>query len=147
MLELQHPDAEAPHGDRENPFRPRQHSYQTSHELGRTASSGEGSHRDAAGHFRPPSPSSQPQNLLNMPLQSPSEANYFPSPSGMMAFSPPGGGRVAVRSGDVQFPIPPMPREGREYNERWRPPHPKIKTSGQRHDEPASEHGPPRSHR
>lgn len=141
-----HPESGSGQMERGNPFRPRQHQYQTPHELGRTASAGEGSHRDAAGQFRPPSPSSQQQNLLNMPLQSPSETNYFPSPSAMTAFSPPGGGRANVRSSDVQFPIPPMPREGREYRERWRPPQQKMK-SAPRHDDSPPEHGPPHSHR
>lgn len=122
-----------PRSDRGNPFRPRSHHYQTSHELGRTASSGGEPPRDSHGAFRPPSPSQQ--NLLNMPLQSPSEGHYFPSPTGAPGFSPPGGPRTDVRAGDVEFPMPTLPREGRDYRERWHPPHPKLGSSSSRPDE------------
>jgi hypothetical protein len=104
--------------DRGNPFRPRSQHYQTSHELGRTLSSGGEAHRESHGAFRPPSPSAQQQSLLNMPLQSPNQAHYFPSPSGGPGFSPPGGPRTDMRSDDVQFPMPPLPRDGGEYRQR-----------------------------
>jgi len=123
-----HPDSGRSRNDRGNPFRPRSHHYQTSHELGRTASSGGEPHRESHGAFRPPSPSAQ-QSLLDMPLQSPSEGHYFPSPSGAPGFSPPGGARTDVRPGDVQFPMPTLPRDGREYQDRWRHPHPKMGSS------------------
>lgn len=113
-----HAEGGRPRSDRGNPFRPRSHHYQTSHELGRTASSGGEPHRESHGAFRPPSPSIQQQTLLNMPLQSPSEPHYFPSPSGGPGFSPPGGPRADVRSDDVQFPMPPLPRDSREYRPR-----------------------------
>jgi hypothetical protein len=131
-----------------SPFRPRTHQYHTSHELGRTASSGGElpPPREGSGPYRPPSPSSQ-QNLLIMPLQSPNDPGYFPSPSGGgPGFSPPGGPRENVRSGDVQFPMPPLPtRESRDYRDRWRPPHPKMSSSHP--DDPSRPHVAPRSRR
>ena len=110
-----HAEAGHPHNDRGNPFRPRSHHYQTTHELGRTASSGGDHHRESQGAFRPPSPPTQQQTLLNMPLQSPSEGHYFPSPSAGPGFSPPGGLRTDVRTDDVTFPMPAMPHDSREY--------------------------------
>lgn len=131
-----HPDSGRPRNDRANPFRPRTHHYQSTHELGRTASSGgDPPHRESHGAFRPPSPASHQQTLLNMPLQSPNETHYFPSPSGGAGFTPPGGPRTDVRSGDVHFPMPPLPREGRDYHDRWRPPHQKIGPSSSRPDD------------
>lgn len=137
------------HGDRGNPFRPRPHTYSAPHEVGRTASAGAESSREAShGAFRPPSPSSQQQTLLNMPLQSPNDTNYLPSPSGGPGFSPPGNRRTAVRAGDVQFPMPTLPREGgREYRDsQWHPPHPKIYASSKL-EEPPITHVKPRSRR
>eukprot|EP00934_Nitzschia_sp_Nitz4_P000028 Nitzschia sp. Nitz4//scaffold192_size41448//31223//33337//NITZ4_007488-RA/size41448-snap-gene-0.48-mRNA-1//1//CDS//3329540245//28//frame0 len=131
-----------PH-DRGSPFRPRPHGYSGQHEVGRTASAGESQGRDsAAGAFRPPSPSSQQQTLLNMPLQSPSEVHYMPSPSGP-GFSPP---RTSVRSGDITFPMPHL-REGRDYRERenhWHPPHPTMGTSKLDESQDPSKQGPRR---
>jgi hypothetical protein len=61
--------------------------------------------------------------LLNMPLQSPSEAHYFRSPSAATGFSPPDGRRTDIRTGgDVQFPMPQLSRDSRENLEPWRPP-------------------------
>jgi len=125
-----HPDSGRSRNDKGNPFRPRAHHYSTSHELDRTASSGgEPPHRESHGAFRPPSPNTQQQALLNMPLQSPNETHYLPSPTGGPGFSPPGGPRTDLRSGDVHFPMPALPRDGRDYHDRWRPPHPKMSSS------------------
>jgi len=111
--------ASRPPPGREDAFRPRSHHYhQLSHEMGRTASSG-GDEPQQQG------PSSQ-QQLLTMPLQSPSEPfHHFSSPSG---FTPPRGTRERVHtSGDIQFPVLSLANDGaREYNEGWQPPHPKI---------------------
>lgn len=110
-------------------FRPHHsHQYHHPHEMGRTASAGgEGQ--------RPPSPSSQQNQLLTMPLQSPSEQIHFPhfgSPT-PQGFSPPRGNpRERVRSaGDPEeFPMLSLPSDSssnREYNEGgWQPPVPKI---------------------
>jgi len=108
-------------------FRPYPSSH-IPHEMGRTASSG-------GEPQRPPSPSSsqQQQNqLLTMPLQSPSEQHFhhFGSPSGR-GFTPP---RERVRSGGnpEDLPLLSLAGEGgsninREYNEGgWQPPRPKI---------------------
>ncbi len=131
-----HPESGRSRSDRGNPFRPRTHHYEAPHELGRTASSGgDPPHRESHGAFRPPSPPSQQHALLNMPLQSPNEGHYFPSPSGGPGFSPPGGPRTDLRLGDVHFPMPPLPRDGRDYHDRWRPPHPKMGPSSSRPDD------------
>jgi hypothetical protein len=112
-------------------FRPYPSSH-LPHEMGRTASAG-------GEPQRPPSPSSiqQQQNqLLTMPLQSPSEQHFhhFGSPSGR-GFTPPRGDlREMVRSGGdpEDFPLLSLPGDGssssnREYNEGgWQPPRPKI---------------------
>jgi hypothetical protein len=97
------------------------------HEMGRTASAGgEGQ--------RPPSPSSQQNQLLTMPLQSPNESHFhhYPSPPGQ-GFTPPRGNpRDRVRSGGdpEEFPMLSLPSDtssNREYNEGgWQPPRPKI---------------------
>ena len=110
-----------------SPFRSRPHDFHPSHEVGRTASSGGEAPppRGAPGAFRPPSPSSQQQNLLNMPLQSPNDPLFA------NAFSPPGGSREQVRSAPVEFPIPPLPRNGRDYRDQWRPPQQKMGSSSQ----------------
>lgn len=126
-----------------SPFRPRARDFHPPHEVGRTASSGGEAPppQGTPGVFRPPpsSPSSQQQNLLNMPLQSPDEQLYAPG------FSPPGGPREQVRSGNVEFPIPSLQRERGDYRDRWRPPHPKMGPSS-REEDPRS-HSTPRSRR
>ena len=105
---------------RANPFRSRQHHYESELELEGASSAGD---RETAGAFRPPSPAAQQQSLLNMPLQSPSEAHYFRSPSAASGFSPPTGRRTDVRpGGDVQFPLPQFSRDSRDNLEHWRPP-------------------------
>lgn len=112
---------------RREAFRPRppSHHYNHIHEMGRTASSG--------GDGRPPSPSSQQNQLLTMPLQSPNEHFlHFASPSGQ-GFTPPRSGAThdRIRSGDPEaFPMLSLPSDtgsgSREYNEGWQPPRPKI---------------------
>lgn len=80
-----------------------------------------GVNRETPGAFRPPSPTAQQQNLLNMPLQSPSEANYFQSPSGN-GFSPPDERRKDVRSGGLQFQMPHLSRDAGDHSmESWHP--------------------------
>lgn len=107
-------------------FRPRHHGYH--HQIGRTASAG-------GDGQRPPSPSSQQNQLLTMPLQSPNERLFhqFASPTDQ-GFTPPRGNtRERVRAaGDAEeFPLLSLPSDSsssnREYNEGgWQPPRPKI---------------------
>lgn len=113
-------------------FRPRSsHSLYSPHEMGRTASSG--------GELPPPRPPSPSSHLLNMPLQSPHDTFALnPSPAGA-GFTPPGGPRQSIRADDVEFPMPPLPRDGDrdEYRDQsWHPPHPnmnkKSRTSSRR---------------
>ena len=127
---------------RSDPFRsrPHQQSFQPPHELGRTASSG----GEPTFRGTPGSPSSQPQTLLNMPLQSPNDPNYFPSPppsGGLGAFGSPNL-RHSMRGGDVQFPIPPLPSEKRE-GDQWRGDNrPKSKSSSGSVEPPRSSVAP-----
>ena len=136
-----------PSRDRTSPFRPRGHHFQPpSHEhpgSGAPPAGDSGPPRDSSGAYRPPTPVSQQQSLLNMPLQSPNgsfgmPSSYYPSPSGVPGYSPSGGGsgsRENMRSGDVHFPMPPLSRDGRsgsgEYRDggRWRPPRSHLPTS------------------
>ena len=134
--------------DRNSPFRPRGHHFQPpSHEHGGSElpPTGEaGPPRDPSSAYRPPTPVSQQQNLLHMPLQSPNgsfgmPSSYYPSPSGgAPGYSPSGGGgeaRENMQSGEVHFPMPPLPRDGRngggDYRDggRWRPPRSQIPTA------------------
>lgn len=118
-----------PSSDRREAFRSSAHQYHHPHEMGRTESSG-----GDIPPGRPPSPSSQQNQLLTMPLQSPSGHHFphFTSPSGH-GFTPPPGGtpRSRVRSGDPEeFPILQLlPNESggsREFTEQWQPPRPKL---------------------
>ena len=106
---------------------PHHHGYHHPHEMGRTASAG-------GDGQRPPSPSSQQNQLLTMPLQSPNEqlSYHYTSPSGP-GFTPPRGNLSdRLRSGDPEeFPMLSLPSDSsssnREYSEGgWQPPRPKI---------------------
>mmetsp|Transcript_26396 Transcript_26396/g.61829 ORF Transcript_26396/g.61829 Transcript_26396/m.61829 type:complete len:386 (-) Transcript_26396:329-1486(-) len=108
---------------RREAFRPNPHHYHH-HEMGRTASVG-----GDAPPGRPPSPSSQQNQLLTMPLQSPNQhLSHFGSPSGH-GFTPPMGNRDRILTGSPEeFPILSLHNESnaREYNDGWQPPRPKI---------------------
>ena len=125
-------DGPQPGGPRDrnaSPFRPRSDHFQPPRETGRPGpSGGTPPSRDGAVAYHPPTPVRDQQNLLSMPLSSPQggsfgmPSSYFPSQYGS---PPPGGQRGDVRSGDVQFPMPPLP--GRDSNRgepptRWHPP-------------------------
>jgi E2F transcription factor CC-MB domain/E2F/DP family winged-helix DNA-binding domain len=113
----------------------------------------------SAGSFggeRPPSPLSMPQDLYNMPLQSPSaraymNQNFYPSPTGMMphGFSPvPGSGVLPNMGSDVHFPLPQLQGgDHRHGGDRWQQhghfPHPGDPTDHQTDNRPSVPPRPP----
>jgi len=109
--------------NRREAFRSSSHHYHHPHEMGRTASAG-----GDAPPVRPPSPNIHQNQLLIMPLQSPTEHLDFTSPSAH-GFTPPRGNRERVLTGrPEEFPLLSLPNDSntREYSEGWQPPRPKI---------------------